>query len=63
VTNDDAEDWNVHAESYVSAVVFVVGSVWWLLSERRGVYGIGMLVLYVATFAGVRAWRLRRGTS
>lgn len=59
--DDDGEIENVaHAEHFVSAVVFVVGSVWWLLSARRPAYGVAMLVVYVATFAVVRAWRLRR---
>jgi hypothetical protein len=58
---DDGELDNIaHAEYIVSGVVFVVGSVWWLLSERRWVSGVAVLVVYVAIFAAVRAWRLRR---
>ena len=61
MSDDDGEIENVaHAEHIVGAVVLVVGSVWWLLSERRPAAGIAMLVVYAATFAGVRAWRLRR---
>lgn len=60
MTEGDDEDWNVYAESYVSAVVFVVGSIWFLWTKPGGVYGVGVLVVYVATFAAVRAWRLRR---